>query len=124
MFLLVGAFLEKGRISVSETFGISDLIIVFFVGIIEETVFRSWLLNVTIGEQKKWVLVIINSFMFLFIHFPSWIYQGCFVKNFQNLSFLSPILLSIIFSWTFIKNKNIWIPILLHIYWDLFMLLF
>ncbi|MDE6761083.1 MAG: CPBP family intramembrane metalloprotease [Lachnospiraceae bacterium] len=40
------------------------------------------------------------------------------------MGFLSIIILSIIFSWTFIKSKNIWISILLHMYWDLLMFMF
>lgn len=125
VWLLVGVILTKGKISISETFGFSDLLIVLFVGITEEMVFRGWLLNITVSEEKKkWVPVIINSLMFLFIHFPIWICEGHFIESFQNLDFLGIIILSFIFSWTFIKSKNIWIPILLHMYWDLLMFMF
>lgn len=120
-YLLIGAFWGKGKISVSDTFGWDNLIIVIFVGITEEMVFRGWLLNAMVGEKKKWVPVIINSLLFLFIHFPKWIYDGNLAANFRNLSFLSPIILSMIFSWGFIKSRNILIPILLHMYWDLLM---
>ena len=122
VYLLAGAVLQKGRIAISETFGSSDLIIVLFVGITEEMVFRGWLLNATMGE-KNWIPVIINSIMFLFIHFPNWIHAGIFIENFLNLSFLSPVILGVIFGWTFIKSKNILIPISLHMYWDLLMFL-
>lgn len=124
VYLLVGAILTKGKLSISETFKYSDLIIVLFVGITEEMVFRGWLLNTMVSEKKKWVPVIINALLFLLIHFPVWIYEGQFIENFVNLGFLSIIILSLIFSWTFIKSKNIWIPILLHMYWDLLMFLF
>lgn len=124
VYLLVGVIWEKGKISISETFRFSDLIIVLFVGITEEMVFRGWLLNAMVGKKKEWVAVIINAFMFLFIHFPKWIHEGCFVENFLNLGFLGIIILSIIFSETFIKSKNIWLPILLHMYWDLLMFMF
>ncbi len=124
VYLLVGALLTKGNLAISETFRFPDLIIVLFVGITEEMVFRGWLLNAAVSEKKKWLPVIINSLLFLFIHFPIWIYEGHFVENFQNLGFLSILILSIIFSWTFIKSKNLWIPILLHMYWDLLMFLF
>lgn len=53
VYLLVGAFLEKGEISVSETFRLSNLIIVLFVGVTEEMVFRGWLLNATVSEEKS-----------------------------------------------------------------------
>lgn len=124
IYLLIGVLLEKGKITISETFRFSDLIIVLFVGITEEMVFRGWLLNVTVSDKKKWLPVIINSLMFLFIHFPNWIYEGHFVENFQSLGFMCVIVLSFIFSWTFIKSKNILIPISLHMYWDLLMFIF
>lgn len=124
VYLLVGAVLQKGRLALSETFGLSDLIIVLFVGIAEETVFRGWLLNSTVGERRKWLPVIANSLMFLLIHFPVWIHDGVFVTNFQNFGFLSPLLLGIIFGWTFIKSRSILVPIVLHMYWDLLVFLF
>lgn len=124
VYLLVGAFLLKGKIAVSETFGLEKLIVVLFVGITEETVFRGWLLNATLGEKKRWLPVAANAVMFLLIHFPIWIHDGVFVENFRNLGFLSILILSVIFSVTFIKSKSIWIPVALHMYWDLLMFLF
>lgn len=124
VYLLVGAFLQKGRLAFSEMFGLDKLIIVLFVGITEETVFRGWLLNATLGDKKKWLPVAVNAVMFLLIHFPVWIYEGVFVENFQNFGFLGLLILSVTFSVTFIKSRNIWIPVSLHMYWDLFMFLF
>ena len=124
VYLLVGTFLQQGSIVISEDFKFSDLITVLFVGITEEMVFRGWLLNATVSENKKWLPVIINALMFLLIHFPVWIYEGVFIENFQTLGFVGIIILSFIFSWTFIKSKNILIPIVLHMYWDLLMFMF
>ena len=123
VYLFAGALLQRGYISISENFRISDLIIVLFVGLTEEMVFRGWLLNATVREQKKWAPIIINSVMFLLIHFPIWICEGHFVENFQNFSFLCIMVLSVIFSWTFLKSRTIWVPIFLHMYWDLLMFL-
>lgn len=124
IYLLGGVLLQKGELAISETFEASDLIIVLFVGITEEMVFRGWLLNATVGEKKKWLPVGINAILFLFIHFPVWIYEGKFIENFQTFGFLSIVLLSVLFSWTFLKSKRIWIPVLLHMYWDLLIFLF
>lgn len=127
VYLLSGLLLEKGKIAVSETFSGTDLIICLFVGITEETVFRGWLLNSMIGmigEKRKWISVIVNALMFLLIHFPIWIYGGTFVNAFTGLGFIGIILLSFIFSWTLIKSRNIFIPISLHMYWDLLMFIF
>lgn len=124
VYLLSGAVLHKGTLSVSGSFKLSDLIIVLFVGITEETVFRGWLLNSTVSEEKKLIPVIVNALMFLLVHFPVWIYEGVFVANFQNFGFLSVVILGVVFGVIFIKSKNIWIPIVLHMYWDLLMFVF
>lgn len=123
VYLFCGAFLQKGRLAVSETFGLGKLITVLFVGITEESVFRGWLLNSMVGEKKKWVPVLVTSAMFLMIHFPVWIHDGFFIENFRSFGFLSPLAVGIICGWTFIKSKNILIPITLHMYWDLMIFL-
>ena len=124
VYLIGGRLITQGNIAVSENFRYSDLIMVLFVGITEEMVFRGWLLNVTISEKRKWFSIIINAIMFMLIHFPIWIVSGKFISSFVNLDFMIVPILSIIFSWTFIKSKNIWIPITLHMYWDLLICLF
>lgn len=129
VYLIGGAASINGGLSISGSFGLSKLIVVLFVGITEEMVFRGWLLNVLIGNNgnsgsKKWLAVIVNSIMFLLIHFPVWIHGGVFIEEFRSFGFLSILILSGIFGWTFIKSKNIWIPVTLHMYWDLLMFLF
>ena len=73
-------------------------------------VFRGWLLNITVSEKRKWLPIMINAVMFLLIHFPIWIKSGVFIDSFTSLNFLC--------------SKSIWIPITLHMYWDLLMCLF
>ena len=124
VYLIIGAFIRKGGLVVSNSFSYSDLIGELFVGITEEMVFRGWLLNITISEKRKWLPIIINAVMFLLIHFPIWIANGVFIDSFTSLNFLCVPILSVIFSWTFIKSKSIWIPVTLHMYWDLFIALF
>lgn len=126
VYLIGGAALTNGGLSVSEAFGLDKLIIVLFVGITEEMVFRGWLLSAFIGKNgsKKWLAVAANSVMFLMIHFPVWIHSGVFIEEFRSFGFLSILILSGIFGWTFIKSRNIWIPVTLHMWWDLLMFLF
>lgn len=124
IFNLCNSFILNGKIAISESFGIDDIIIYIFVGLTEELVFRGLLLNVTIREDKKWQAVLINALMFLVIHFPIWIHDGIFITAFTSLSFLFIIILSIIFSWSFIKSKNIFLPIALHMYWNLLVSIF
>ena len=122
IYCLAAAFRSVG-ISIKESFGWSQIIIVIFVGITEEMVFRGWLLNSTLKnadkEWKQWLAVGINSVMFLCIHFPIWIHDGVFFTNLQGLAFMGIIILSFIFSWLFIKTRNILVPVALHMLYDL-----
>ena len=118
-YSIIPVIITKGGLVISDSFSYAKLIGILFVGITEEMVFRGWLLNVTVSEKRKWLPIIINAVMFLLIHFPIWIKSGVFIDSFTSLNFLSVPILSVIFSWSFIKSKNIWIPITLHMYWDL-----
>jgi len=123
-WILGGSILQNGKLEITSNFGINEVIIVIFVGITEEIVFRGWLLNATIREDKKWIFILVNAMMFLIIHFPKYIYTGSFTSIFTSFDFLCIIALSIIFSQTFLKSKNILIPIFLHTYWDLLAFMF
>lgn len=121
--IVVSAIFQTGKLEIASSFGIDELIVVLFVGLTEEMVFRGWLLNATINEDKKWKYILINAIMFLAIHFPIWISNGIFISSFTSLGFLQIIILSIIFSCTFIKSESILVPIALHMYWDLLIFL-
>lgn len=127
IYTLAGVF-KKGDWSIVESFGWSKIIIVLFVGITEEMVFRGWLLNVTVKnadrEWKQWIATAVNAVLFLTIHFPIWFYEGVFVRNFQSFAFTSILILSCMFSWLFIKTKNILVPIILHMLYDLLVFMF
>lgn len=124
VYLLGGAILLNGKLEIASGFGFDEVIVLLFVGITEELVFRGWLLNITISEDKKWRYIFINAIIFLAIHFPIWIQQGVFISSFTSFGFLCILILSIIFSCTFVKSKNILVPIALHMYWDLLVFMF
>ena len=111
------------RIKISDTFGLNYIIIFICVGITEETVFRGFLLNSTY-ERHNEVSIAVNAVMFLIIHFPIWIYKGGFVENFTSGGFITIMLLSVIFSLLFIKTKSLFIPITIHMLWDLIIFMF
>ena len=127
IYALAGV-IKKGDWSIAESFGWSKIIIVLFVGITEEMVFRGWLLNVTLKnadkEWKQWLAIAFNSVLFLTIHFPIWLYEGVFFRNFQSFAFTSIIILSCMFSWLFIKTKNILVSVALHMLYDLLVFMF
>ena len=117
-YLVLGSLIHCGSLSIVDTFGFDDIIIVRFVGFTEELVFRGWLLNATvhIGENKALAL---NAAMFLLIHFPTWIVNGEFVNAFTSFGFVCIIALSVIFGLMFLRTRNILVPITLHMLWDL-----
>lgn len=99
--------------------GLQECVAFVFVGITEELVFRGWLLNASINEKNQYQAVAVNTVLFLCIHFPIWILYGNFVTYLTQFSFVMIILLSIFFSWTMLHFKNIWIPIGVHMLWDI-----
>jgi len=62
---------------------------------------------------------LLNAVMFVIIHYPIWIYRAYTFGDYA-LSSVSVFLLSILFSWAFIKTKNIFVPIALHMSWNFF----
>jgi hypothetical protein len=127
IYILGTTYLQTGSIKVSNSFHPSDFIVVLFVGITEEMVFRGWLLNASVkgkSEDETQMAVLLNAVMFLAIHFPRWYMNGVLVTNFTNLGFLQIMLLSCIFSYTFLKSKNILVPVFLHMFWDLLVYMF
>lgn len=117
-YVLIVTYIITGTIALNKEFAFSDIIWLSFVGITEEMVFRGWLLNATITENRKWIPIIINSLLFLLIHFPIWIQEGVFVQNILSGGFIVIIVLSMIFSWTFVKSKSIMVPVVLHMFYD------
>ena len=122
---LIGAFVVNGNISISPKFQPSELIgTVLLVGITEELFFRGFLLNAFLKKMKAWPAVLLTALLFLLIHFPIWIHEGVWASTLSSGGFFAVIILSIIFSWTFIKSKNIIVPIVLHMAWNLLIILF
>lgn len=119
VYVLAGSILHHGKPEIALGFGVDKIIIVLFVGLTEEMVFRGCLLNFTIRENRKRPYIIANAIMFLIIHFPKWIFSRALLSSFTNLQFLELMALSIVFSSTFIRSKNILVPISLHMYYDL-----
>ena len=125
VFNVVGVYLISRKVAIHKDFYPLSLVgSVLFVGITEEMVFRGLLLNTTLLKMKKWTAIFLNTAMFLVIHFPIWISKGIFLDTLLSGGFLMVITLSVIFSITFIKSKNILVPMALHMFWNLLVRLF
>jgi len=96
---------------------------VVFVGITEEVVFRGVLLNAFLKKMKVHYAIALDAVLFLLIHFPIWIY-----REFTTSEFISGIvgvpILSVLFAYSFIKTRNIFVPIALHMLWNLQVIVF
>lgn len=124
-YVLVGSWLQKGQLQFNQSLNPYELIdTFFFVGITEEIVFRGWLLNALMVKTSKTKAILFSSFLFLFIHFPIWLKTDSFIQNLTSGAFFNVLVLSAIYSITFLKSKNILVPILLHMIWNLSVLLF
>ena len=91
---------------------------VLFVGITEELVFRGFLLNTFLKRMKIPFAIALDAVLFLLIHYPIWIYRGFLPTDFIQAS-IGVMALSVLFAYSFIKTKNILIPITLHMLWNL-----
>ena len=119
---LCGGLVQAGGLFFSVD---SDaLIIVLFAGITEEMVFRGWLLNATAGELPGWLAVLVNAAMFLLIHFPRFIQEGILISSFTSFNFVGLLVLSVIFGAAFLKSKNIFVPVTMHMVYDFVLIAF
>ncbi len=120
MFHAVLSFRAKGGIVINSSFSVLDVLIYASVGLCEEMAFRGLLLNVTLREDKSNIAaIVINAVLFLLIHFPVWYRTGALAENLLSGAFITVVVLSIIFSYVFMKTKSIVIPAVLHMCWDI-----
>jgi len=121
---LGSALFVHGEIAVRPDFVPLSLIqAVVFAGITEDIVFRGFLLNAMLKRMKAWQAVAIDAVLFALIHYPIWIYWGF---DFATIlvSSITVLPISVLFAFSFIKTKNILVPIILHMLWNLLTVLF
>lgn len=113
------AFLAHRMIAVAPDFDPTRLIGgVLFVGITEEMVFRGFLLNAFLKKLEMKRAIALNEVFFVLIHYPIWIYNGLGVTAILTSS-ISVFVIGAFFSYSFIKTRNIFVPIVLHMVWNL-----
>jgi membrane protease YdiL (CAAX protease family) len=122
VWALLGGIFQPGGLAFELTS--DELIIVLFVGITEEMVFRGWLLNATTKDLPPWLAILINAVLFMAIHFPRFIMEGTFIHEFTSFANVGLMIFSAILSISFLKSKNLLIPITMHMLYDLLMFVF
>ena len=124
-YLAIILYFENGDFKINPNFRASDFIDKFLVvGITEELVFRGWLLNALLKKMSTWLALIVNNLLFLCIHLPIWYQTHTLVANFSSGGFISVFILGLIFGLLFIRSKNIWVPIVYHMLWDIIVTIF
>ena len=116
--------LFAGKLALNPDFHIGTHLWLLFVGITEEAVFRGWMLNATAKKTNDMFALGLNALMFLAIHFPKWIDEGIFIQAFTGFGFLSVIIFSVVTGVIFLKTKNLVLPVLLHMWYDLMLSIF
>ena len=117
---LIQALIFAGEVTIRPDFVPIRLIgVVIFVGITEEIVFRGFLLNTFLKRMKTWQAIAVDAILFYLIHIPIWLYQD---NDFMFFLTAIPIVLvlSVFFAYSFIRTRNILVPIVLHMIWNLF----
>jgi hypothetical protein len=126
LYPLICGYLRKGSLTLDSDLDVKQVIAFSFVGITEEMVFRGWLLNAMVGKERtnQWKAILLSSLMFVAIHIPTWTIHGQLTEVFLHLGFVQIIILSIVFSITFLKSRNILVPVALHMIWDFLLSMF
>ena len=124
LVIIVPQFIRKGGLHISESFGAASVVGLLFVGLTEELVFRGWLLNVSYLKDKHSLSIAVNTLFFLLIHFPVRIASGTFVSFFTTGGFVSILIVSWVFGEVFFRYRSLVPCILLHMYWDLLVMMF
>ena len=91
---------------------ISSILLFFIVAIVEETLFRGYVLRNLMISANKYVALIISSLLFTIMH--------GFNPNIQYLGVINLFLAGIFLGISYIHTKNLWFPIALHFSWNLF----
>jgi len=86
---------------------LTGLILFIFVGINEEMFSRGYCMTVLKQTGNKWVVVIVSSIIFSFMHSLN--------PNMSFLSYINLFLFALLAAYMFIKSNNLWLSIGYHI---------
>ena len=121
---LVNPLIANGGLSVRPGFQAATLFeSVVFAGITEDIVFRGFLLNAFLKKMKLLPAIVLTDVLFVLIHYPIWFYRGFDLTTFLFAS-VQVFFIGAFLSYSFIKTKSIFVPIGLHMIWNLLVVLF
>ncbi|MDT0645440.1 type II CAAX endopeptidase family protein [Zunongwangia sp. F260] len=100
------------RINLDLTELIISIILFTIVAVVEETLFRGYILRNLMSSFNKYFALIISSILFSAMH--------SFNSNVDLFSLLNLFLAGILLGLSYLYTKNLWFPIALHLSWNLF----
>ena len=97
---------------------------IILVGVIEEIVFRGFLLKKLMDFLGFWIANTITALLFVSIHFPIWIYKGLFAFPDVLNSIITVFVLGFIFGYIYKKSDSLWSVIIIHSFYNCLVSLF
>lgn len=91
--------------------------VTIIAGLAEELVFRGFFMNRLLDRYSLMTANIIQSILFLGIHFPIYFADHLSLMGWLNNGF-TVLPLGLIFGWIFYRSKNLWPSTILHCVWD------
>lgn len=95
---------------------IISIILFTIIAVVEETLFRGYILRNLMSSFNKYFALIVSSILFSLMH--------GFNPNVDLFSLFSLFLAGIFLGLSYLYTKNLWFPIALHLSWNLFQTLF
>ena len=95
---------------------ILSILIFIIIAVMEEALFRGYVLRNLMYSFDKFIALVISAFLFAVMHIAN--------PNMDWFSFLNLFLAGILLGISYVYTKNLWFPIALHFSWNFFQSLF
>jgi membrane protease YdiL (CAAX protease family) len=95
---------------------IKSILLFTIVAIVEETLFRGYILKNLMSSFNKYTALILSSILFSIMHGLN--------PNIDLFSLFDLFLAGIVLGLSYIYTKNLWFPIAMHLSWNLFQTLY
>jgi uncharacterized protein len=89
-----------------------SILLYTIVALVEETLFRGYILKNLMNSFNKYIALVISSILFSLMH--------GFNPNIDLFSLFNLFLAGIVLGLSYIHTKNLWFPIAMHLSWNLF----
>lgn len=95
--------------------GYAFLNAVIMAPLLEELLFRGYMLKLLREEMPFYIANLITSACFVMMHVPGWFFMGVLRDNFYNFSFVMIFVLSLIFGYAYKKGSSIKASFIAHV---------